>query len=98
MILRITVVINKQNCALLYNHCFPDVIDRNIFNVITLHEHCIYAGHILYCILLHDGDGRMLLGPDLQIGEGRVGEGRVLEGRGGEGRGGEGRGGEGREG
>ena len=44
MSLRITVVINKQNCELLYNHCFPDVIDQNIFNVITLHVHCIYAG------------------------------------------------------
>ena len=44
MSLRITVVINKPNCELLYNHCFPDVIDRNIFIVITLHVHCIYAG------------------------------------------------------
>ena len=44
MSLRITVVINKQKCELLYNHCFPDVIDRNIVNVITLHVHRIYAG------------------------------------------------------
>ena len=43
MSLRITVAINKQNCALVYNHCFPDVIDRNIFNIITLRVHC-YAG------------------------------------------------------
>ena len=42
--LRITVVINKQKCELLNNHCFPDVIDRNIHNVITLHVHCIYDG------------------------------------------------------
>ena len=44
--LRITVrpIINKKNCELLYHHCFPDVIDRNILNVITLHVHCIYAG------------------------------------------------------
>ena len=42
MILQITVVINKQNCALLYNHCFLDVIDRNIFNVITLYMYTAY--------------------------------------------------------
>ena len=55
MSLRITVAINKQNCALVYNHCFPDVIDRNIFNIITLRVHC-YAGLkqrniVLYCIV-----------------------------------------------
>ena len=42
--LRIPVVINKQIRVLSYNHCFPDVIDRNILNVITLHVNCIYAG------------------------------------------------------
>ena len=52
--LRITIVINKQICELLHNHCFPAVIDRNILNVITLHVHCIYAGLkyrniVLYC-------------------------------------------------
>ena len=50
MSLRITVVIYTHNCDLFYNHCFPDVIDRNIFNVITLHicwaeikEYCMYC-------------------------------------------------------
>ena len=38
MSLRITVVINKHNCELLYNHCFPDAIDRNIFNVNVISE------------------------------------------------------------
>ena len=40
MSLRITVAINKQNCELLYNHCFLDVIDRNIFNGIAMYSTC----------------------------------------------------------
>ena len=60
MSLRITIIINKQNCELLYNHCFPDVMDRNCiqchYSTCTLHicwaeikEYCI----VLYCIVLY---------------------------------------------
>ena len=45
---------NKQNCELFYNHFLPDVIDRNIFNVVTLHAHCICWSEIKgYCILMY---------------------------------------------
>ena len=38
----IRVVIQNKNCELLYNHFLPDVIDRNIFNVVTPRVHCVY--------------------------------------------------------
>ena len=52
------VVINKQNCGIFYDNILPDVIDRNIFNVATLHVQCIYRSVCWaeikeYCIALH---------------------------------------------